>query len=71
MRSNIVLVVANMLNSGSYLTFDKLWTKSMFQAHLQTDSPSSETAAALVLELGQVVRDINGERLQVIITIVT
>lgn len=65
MRSNVGLVVTNLLNGGSYASFDKFWTKFQFQTQLKTDSPSSTTAANLVSELARVIVAVNLERLEV------
>lgn len=65
MKANVVTVVTNLLNGGSYNNFAKIWTQHAWGRLAGVDTPSRTTAANLMLEIGAVIGSLNLACLQV------
>lgn len=52
-------VLTNLLNGGSYNSFEKPWTQFALQSLAKIDSPSRSTAADLMTEIGNEIYALN------------
>lgn len=66
LKANVVTIITNLLNGGSYNSFDKFWTQHAWGRLAGIDTPSRQTAADLMIEIGAVIDSLNLSCLQVI-----
>jgi hypothetical protein len=55
LKANVVTIITNLLNGGSYNSFDKFWTQHAWGRLAGIDTPSRQTAADLMIEIGAVI----------------